>query len=187
MANTTYAEAVKKVLGELAIASSHWAHLGRVLGAKILELLETESEAIRQLGNWNPHIQEMCYSIKLPLGALRKAGGFVTANDMYFLKRGQVEPSEELLLMTPFGWAIRILPELEVAVAMTDCAAPVTALAFLRLMKACARVLVQDAACMLVEHPERSDHFMFKNLRVFQSDGFKVSTSCWFLLFVCCF
>jgi hypothetical protein len=70
---------------------------------------------------------------------------------------------------------------------MTDSASPVTALAFLRLMKACARVLLQDAACMLVEHPERSDHFMFKNLRVFQSDAFKVSTvCCFFILFFYC-
>jgi hypothetical protein len=175
MANTTYADGVKLVLGELGIASNHWAHFGMVVGAKILELLETESESIRQMGNWNPFIQEMCYSIKLPLGALRKAGGFVTASGMYFLKRGQVEPSEELLLLTPFGFAFRILRELEALVAMTDSASPVTAMAFLKLMKASARVMLQDAACLLVEHPERGEHFFFKNLRVFQSDEFKVS------------
>jgi hypothetical protein len=62
MSNDTYANAIKKVCSDLLIASRHWLHLGRQLGAKILGFLEELKEEIRNLGNWVSKIQETSYS-----------------------------------------------------------------------------------------------------------------------------
>jgi hypothetical protein len=53
MSNNFYSKAIKKVLLSLGIAALHLVHLGGNLGPKPLEMLE-ESDAICQLGNWNP-------------------------------------------------------------------------------------------------------------------------------------
>jgi hypothetical protein len=58
MANDACANAIKDVLGKLGLASSHWVHLGRTSGPKLLELLELEVEEIQRLGNWDPKTQE---------------------------------------------------------------------------------------------------------------------------------
>jgi hypothetical protein len=52
--NNSYAKAIKVILFALAIMAYHLVHLGRNLGPKILEMLEEESDCIRQLDNWNP-------------------------------------------------------------------------------------------------------------------------------------
>lgn len=41
-----YADAVKLVLLKLGIPSSHWAHIGRIVGPKILEMLEQDVATI---------------------------------------------------------------------------------------------------------------------------------------------
>ena len=54
----TYLKGIKQVLVSLGLNPSKLKHLGRGVGAKKLEMLELEAESIRQLGNWNPSIQE---------------------------------------------------------------------------------------------------------------------------------
>jgi hypothetical protein len=51
MLNCTFLDAMKKVLMALGIPSVHWVTLGRVLGQKILELLDKEAQEICCLGN----------------------------------------------------------------------------------------------------------------------------------------
>ena len=169
--NDTYSKAMKAVLEHLKIPSSHWVHLGRVVGPKILEMQEEDAEEIRRLGNWNPTIQETSYSNKLPLQPMRKMAGFNTAMGMYFNPRTTVMPSEELLALTPFSFAFSACDEVEEAVK--DVGGSYTALSFLRFLKELAIVFLQDSAAMMALHPERKVHPVF-SLNVFQSNTFEV-------------
>ena len=42
------------------------------------------SDEIRLLGNWEPKIQEMSYSTKLPMAAICAMGGFETSQGMHY-------------------------------------------------------------------------------------------------------
>jgi hypothetical protein len=48
-----YGGGMKEVLRALGIQSKHWAHIGRVLGPKYLELHEAPQDNIRVMGNWD--------------------------------------------------------------------------------------------------------------------------------------
>jgi hypothetical protein len=61
MNRRSYVDAIKAVLLFLGIVALHLLHLGRNLGAKILEMLEEENSAIQTMGNWNPSMQLSCY------------------------------------------------------------------------------------------------------------------------------
>ena len=190
MQNNTYGTAMRKTLAALGIASNHYVHIGRVIGPKLLELLEVDSDDIRKLGNWNPSIQEQFYSTKLPLGPMRQAAGYTTANGMYYCARTMAEPSLELMKQTPFGFAFDVYDEIKAMVEemKEEDHVPITALATLRLFKSCARIFLQDCACMQVENPTRSGHPMFRNIRVFQTDKYRVSSiSCLFLIILILF
>jgi hypothetical protein len=172
MDNGSYARSIKKVLKALMIPSSHFVHLGRTLGPKILELLEEESEAIRQLGNWDPKIQETSYSTKLPLGPMRKIGGWVSGNGMFYCPRTRPLPSIPLQKSTPYGFSFEQYDLVDQAVA--DGETCFTALSFLKLMKNSAKIFLQDAAAMLILHPERESHPIY-SLECFHHDDWKVS------------
>jgi hypothetical protein len=73
--NQLYAKAVKTVLDYLGIPASKLVHLGRNLGAKLLEMLEEEIQLIETLGNWNPSMQGSCYLTKLPMQPIHKLVG----------------------------------------------------------------------------------------------------------------
>jgi hypothetical protein len=49
--NRSYANAIKAVLLFLRIAALHLLHIGRNLGAKVLEMLEEENLVIQTMGN----------------------------------------------------------------------------------------------------------------------------------------
>jgi hypothetical protein len=171
MSNDVYSKAIKSVLGELGIASNHWVHLGRVTGPKILEMLEVEAEDIRILGNWNPTIQEQCYSTKLPMKPIRGIAGFSEASGMHYNVRTTVESDVSLLQATPFSYFIVALDDLDRVVNTSY-----TALCFLRLMKEMAQIFLQDAAVMMIEHPGRRSHPLY-SLPVFEHPLWEVS--CW--------
>ena len=76
LANDQYARKLKEVLQRLGLPMSILVHFGRKLGPRILDLLEEESREIERLGNWNPSIQDGCYSTKLPLKPIRKMAGY---------------------------------------------------------------------------------------------------------------
>jgi hypothetical protein len=171
--NRSYADAIKMILLFLGIAAMHLLHLGRNLGAKILEMLEEENSAIQTMGNWNPSMQSSCYSTKLPMQPIRKLAGFTDANGMYYNPRTMVEVEESLLRLTPVGcW----LFDAQAAVASANelGAGKFTAMNFLAFMMTLNRVFIQDAAAMLVLHPEKIDHPLFR-LEVFRSVEFSVS------------
>ena len=173
MTNDTYSKAVKSVLDVLGVPSSHWVHLGRTMGPKILEMLETEAEDIRRLGNWDPTMQEARYSTKLPLPAMRDMAGFTTAAGMYFNPRTVVKPSQDLMMKTPFRFAIPILDEVEREVNGKNERA-YTALSFLRFLKEMSQIFLQDAATIWLFHEDRKAHPIFM-MDVFRSVEWEVS------------
>jgi hypothetical protein len=174
--NRSYSEAVKSILEALGIATTKLVHLGRNLGAKILEMLEEECKAIQTMGNWNPSMQSSCYSTKLPMQPIRKLAGFTDAKGMYYNPRTIVEVDESLLRLTPVGCWLFEAHE-AVNIANRDGAGKFTAMNFLSFMMTLNRVFIQDAAAMLVLFPERCDHPLFR-LEVFQSEEFNVSCFC---------
>ncbi len=157
----------------LGIAAMHLLHLGRNLGAKMLEMLEEENYAIQTMEIWNPSMQSSCYSTKLPMQPIRKLADFTDANDMYYNPRTMVEVEESLLWLTPVGcW----LFDAQAAAASANelGAGKFTAMNFLAFMMTLNRAFIQDAAAMLVLHPEKIDHPLFR-LEVFWSVEFSVS------------
>jgi hypothetical protein len=174
MSNDLYAKAIKQVLLSMGIAALHLVHLGRNLGPKLLEMLEEESDAIRQLGNWNPSMQDSCYSTKLPMRPIRKLAGFVAANGMHYNPRTQVEVPEELARLAPIGrWAIDAFEKVEGAIS--DSGLPkFTAYNVLKFMVELNKTFLQDAATMMLQYPERIVNPLFR-LEVFQTDEFEVS------------
>ena len=193
MANDTYLNAIKKVCSDLMIASRHWLHLGRQLGAKILEFLEELKEEIRSLGNWDPKIQETSYSTKLPWRPMRKLAGFTTGNNMYYNPRTTVEPPASLMEKTPFFRFSTAFQYVEAKI-QNDNADCWTAYEFLKLMKLLGVVFLQDAAAMWVLHPERKEHPIFL-MPVFRDPEWLVSILCCFFILcvfvfcacTCCF
>jgi hypothetical protein len=181
MANDTYAKAVKQVLGKLGLASSHWVHLGRTLGPKLLELLELEADIIRSLGNWDPKIQETSYSTKLPMKAVRASNGFSTANGMHFNPRTVVEGGDvfkRLKTKTPFAWAHHAVDFFKTRFAQTGVVEKhYTAFQFVKFMAELNTVFLQDAAAMLIKYPERRACAMYR-MPVFQDPDWHVSIFC---------
>jgi Centromere DNA-binding protein complex CBF3 subunit, domain 2 len=94
MSKDTYGPHVKAVLKRLGIPFSKRLHIGRNFGAKCLELLEEEQEAIKQMGQWNQAMFDIAYSAKLPMGPMRKLAGFHGGNKMYFNTRTVEMPLE---------------------------------------------------------------------------------------------
>jgi Centromere DNA-binding protein complex CBF3 subunit, domain 2 len=171
MQNDSYAKRIKSVLTSLKLALCKLLHLGRNLGAKILELMEEEDEAIRRMGNWNPSIFDNSYSTKLPMSPIRKLAGFADGNSLYFNTRTTVIPSDELRRMTPFGkWCYTAYD----GVLERDVN-KYTLLGFLKFVCEINDVLLQDAAAMMIQFPDRCDHPMFE-IEVFKTKEFKVSS-----------
>ncbi len=172
--NQFYVEAVKIVLDYLGIPASKVVHLGRNLGAKLLEMLEEEIRLIETLGNWNPSMQGSCYSTKLPMQPICKLAGFTDANGMYYNPRTVVEVEESLLRLTPVGcWLYDAHKAVNIA-NQDRGAGKFTAMNFLSFMVTLNRVFIQDASAMLVLFPERINHPLFR-LEVFGSNKFHVS------------
>jgi hypothetical protein len=173
--NNLYAKAIKKVLLSLGIAALHLVLLGRNLGPKLLEMLEEESDAIRQLGNWNPSMQDSSYSAKLPMRPIQKLAGFVSANGMHYNPCTQVEVLEELARLTPIGqWVIGAFEK--VGQAVSDSGLPkFTAYNVMKFFVELNRLFLQDAATMMLKHPKRIINPLFR-LEVFGSEEFLVSS-----------
>jgi hypothetical protein len=186
MANDTYGKAIKEVLGKLGIASHHWVHLGRTLGPKILEVLEVEAETIRQLGNWDPKIQETSYSTKLPMKVIRAACGFFLASGMHYNVRTVVQGLEldRLLKKTPFAWAYAAVAFFEHRFEDEVAEDHYTAFQFCKFIVQLNTVFLQDAAAMLVKYPERASCAMYR-MPVFQDPDWPVSLfSIFVILFI---
>ena len=176
MSNDSYSKFLKKILSKLGIASNHIVHLGRVLGSAELELLENEREGTLDMGNWSADVHKRSYSIKMPIKSLRKAGGFVLADGMHHNTRTTVEPDDEALLIGVFPFVRRCLEAVREAKREAEASKAQnylnTALAFLEMLDHLALVFLQDAAAMLVLHPERKEMAMYKHIGVLKSNMF---------------
>mgnify|MGYP002784412878 CR=1 FL=1 len=174
MKTNTYARSIKHVLGDLGIVVTHFAHLGRQLGAKILEMLEVESEEIRRLGNWNPSMQDSCYSTKLPMKPIRRLAGFTTSGGMYYNPRTAVTVPTSLQQATPIGrWVFNAMNQ--VKTMNSNGGQLYTAQNFLEFLTELNIVFLQDMATMMIEHPSRlTNHKGFEQLHILRSNDFMV-------------
>lgn len=175
MTTNTYARAVKSVLEELAVVVTHFAHLGRQLGAKILEMLEIESEEIRRLGNWNPSMQDSSYSTKLPMKPIRRLAGFTTSGGMYYNPRTALPVPMALQVETPIGkWVFNALDK--VKQLNGEGGQLYTAKNFLEFLVELNTIFVQDLAATAIEHPTRlQNHKGLEQIPVLSSQHFMVS------------
>jgi hypothetical protein len=172
MKNDSYEAHIKTVLKRLCLNLNKILHLGRNIGAKWLELLEAEQSEIDKMGQWAAGIQQSCYSAKLPMGPIRKLAGFVGKAKIYFNTRTDVVPPNEVLLLTPIGKWVYTMYE-----AVTETATPgkhMTAISLLRFFMDLNKIFLQDAAAMMVLHPEREEHALFNEMPCFLCDEFKV-------------
>lgn len=172
---STYSNAIKEALSSLGLPTNKLLHLGRGLGPKILELLQIEQEDIRRLGNWDPRIQEKCYSTCLPMAAIRGAAGYESNNGMYWNPRSTIMVNNKnLRRATPFG---HLEDAYEFIMSYNrDPGNPNkahTAERFLKCMTFFNTVFLQDAAAVLILHPERANHAIFK-LPCFGMEEFQV-------------
>jgi hypothetical protein len=172
MANDSYAKGMKLILKSLGIASSHYVHLGRVMGPVKLEFEELDQEDIRTLGNWNPSTQEKSYSSKLPMKAIRTMAGFTASDRMHYNPRVSVEPPLALRAMV-FPWVEDSLKAVMEKTA-EDGVDRYTAVCFLKLMQDLRNVVLQDAAAMVVKYPDRRRHALFR-IGVFRHVEWEVS------------
>lgn len=155
MTTNTYAKAIAQVLKSLGIIKTHLSHIGRVLGTKILEMLEVESEEIRRLGNWNPSIQDSSYSTKLPMKPIRRLAGFSTGNGIHFNPRTVVEVPMSLQKATPIGkWLFDAMER--VAAANEHGGGKYTAQNFLQFLENLNIIFLQDMGILYYMQVPRS-------------------------------
>lgn len=172
LSKDTYGDHIGRILSRLKISCNKLCHLGRNIGARILEMLEEESEEIRRMGQWCPSIFDTSYSAKLPLGPMRKLAGFTSSNKMYYNPRTTVIPDNDLLRATPIGkWCYDGLDGVLEASKDGDNQ---TAIHTLRFFCELNKIFIQDAAAMLVLHPDRQSHPIFNELAVFSTVEFEV-------------
>jgi hypothetical protein len=174
MGGDAYTKQLKEMLKDLGIVCKKYKHLGRHLGARFLELLEAEMEEIRALGNWNPSIQEKHYSGKMPMGPIRKMGGFSSGKGIHHNIRTTLETDDSLRRMTSIGRWCYDAREFVLDAINNHGSPNWTAYNFLDFMCILNEGLVQDAASMMILLPDRADHPVFR-MECFLSPEFQVS------------
>lgn len=172
MRNDTYADHIRKVLSRLGLVCSKILHLGRNLGAKILDLLQEEESAIDAMGNWAQTVRRTCYSSQIPMAPIKRMAGFEDTK-FYMLTRGEVKPSDELRRLTPIGaWCFNSLDDLK---ATSEPGQYKTAIKFLNFLCYLNDVWLQDSAAMMILHSDRAAHPMFEEFHVFCTTEWQVS------------
>ena len=175
----SYSRAMKELCIVLGIPTRHYVHLGRVLGPALMEYYELDNALIKELGNWNPDVRQSRYSTKLPMKGIRAMAGFTEEKDPHWNPRVACEVPEELTQQI-FPW---IEEELEKVLEANrvDKKERYTAMAFLKVLKELRAIIIQDAATILIEHPERKEHFLFGHFEIFKTTEFKVRTVVFYL------
>jgi hypothetical protein len=158
------------------LPSGSLLHLGRKTGPVDLEMKSVRSENIRLLGNWNPSIQETTYSSSIHIIPVRAMAGFVEANGMYYNPRTVMDDGLEVLMAnTPFARFSHVPEMLLQRIRADKKVKCYTAYEFASFMNNLNKVFIQDAATMLIKHPDRIEHSMFTQLAVFQMPEWTVS------------
>jgi hypothetical protein len=106
----------------------------------------------------------------MPGPALRVMAGY-GVKEQYNLVRGRVEPPESLHKQI-FPWVDFEIQKLEAKREEDETGARPTALAFLKFLKAGRRIIIQDAAALMIQDGNRKHHELFK-MEVFRTDEFK--------------
>jgi len=176
MSSDPYSKWMAKLFKQLGIVSNHLIHIGRVLGAAELELLENDEAGTKTLGNWCPDTQGKFYSTKLPLSTMRMAAGFSEAAGTFWCPRSAVIPPMELQNMV-FPWVEASLERVKASSLSNHSRTTSlpTALAFLECMQELSIIVLQDAAAILALHPERAPHPLFTHIDLFRDPMFLVS------------
>ena len=166
LSNASYGKMVQKACTNLQIHSNHFVHIGRVMGSFESELDGDEHEDLRVLGNWDPKTQEKSYSTKLPMRILKSRAGFQEADGLHFNPRTTLEPPDSLMKMI-FPWLDVALEEFNKG----DVPSSPTGYSFLKMMGTLRKIILQDAAAMIVQNPERAAHPIFE-MDVFKTEEF---------------
>ena len=144
-----YSTTVSEILNELGLPEAKKIHFGRSEGPALLEVQELDSDQIRQLGNWKKDVFQSVYSQGFPLAALRGSAGFDVGKGLHLNPRTSLEvPYQEELYGLFFQ---HVETHLE---GLSDQRS--TARYHLEFLKSLRRVVVQDAAHMIVNgrsHP----------------------------------
>jgi Centromere DNA-binding protein complex CBF3 subunit, domain 2 len=172
MGKDSYGEHISRILKRLCLPMNKLLHLGRNIGAKILELLDEEDEAIRKMGQWNPSVYDTSYSAKLPMGPMRKLAGYHGNHKIYYNTRTSVEPSDLLKKSTPLGWVYEMNDRLLMDARTSDHP---TAMFVINFFTTINRVFLQDMTAMAVLHPERMDHPIYREFPLFSTSAWQVS------------
>jgi hypothetical protein len=180
MGSDSYGSHIGKVLGRLGLPRNKLLHLGRNIGARILELLDEEDEAIRKMGQWNPSVYDNSYSSKLPMGPMRKLAGYHGNSRLYYNARTAVDPPMSLLSKTPLGWVYSVNDTLMDRHDIQDHPTLMYVMRFFIQMNV---IFVQDTTAMAVLHPERMNHPIYREFPLFSSRDWLVRT----FVYCCCF
>ena len=170
----SYSKKLREILKELGLSYNKLVHLGRKLGAHMLDFLEEFKEDKQLMGQWSPDVVDNHYSSKLPMRPIRKLAGYTTQQALYYNPRSMVEPKESLLRQTPMGsWCIDAYNGMQEIVRNAISNTYQTAVHVLKFFCYINKVFVQDSAAMLLLHPSRmEDSPLFKSLPVFKSSLF---------------
>jgi hypothetical protein len=131
-------------------------------------MMEDDDDLRRVLGNWDPKQNKKAYSNKLPMKIIRQKAGFREADGKYYNPPVTVTPPQSL--------KDRVFPWLTVTSSTHDTYGfpseeKLTASKFLLFMKNLTEVVLQDAAVIFFQHPNRLYHPVF-GLDLFQSEEF---------------
>ena len=122
-------------------------------------------------GHWDHTVHAKTYSSQVAIHGMKGMAGY-TKNEDYYLPRNRVEPPTELEQQI-FPWVDAELVKLEAKFAGDSDDPKATAWGFLRFLKSMRRVILQDAAAIVVEDPGRCSQHPFFQLELFHSDSFE--------------
>ena len=121
---------------------SHFIHFGRKVGAASADLQEIPGYDQDDLGNWNVNVRRKDYSTHLPMQAMRIMAGHESHKALYFIARNRIVP-EESLCDTLFPW----LKDAKKSINSDQQ----TALSTLLLYQSLSKIILQDAAEMIIK------------------------------------
>jgi hypothetical protein len=122
-------------------------------------------------GHWDHTVHAKTYSSQVAIHGMKGMAGY-TKNEDYYLPRNRIEPPTELEKQI-FPWVDAELVKLEEKFAADSDDPKATAWGFLRFLRSMRRVILQDAAAMIVEDPGRRNQHPFFQLELFHSDSFE--------------
>ena len=171
MGSGTYEKSLKKFQEETGVLSGKLLHIGRKCGVLIPQLDGVADSQTMQLGNWTQQDGRIFYEhyvAKIPKQAMRSCAGSGADVGRYYLPRGKFVPPEELQKMV---WPC-IERSAEKFFATEGYQQHTTALRFIESMQYLRRVLLQDAAYVFSNDPERAQHVIYQD-PLFQTQEFQ--------------